>query len=57
LDYSTDAELIHERMEKLVEIVIDGGPGGLEPSTVLDCTGDEITVIREGKGDLSSVLQ
>lgn len=50
LDYSTDPELIHERMEKLVDMVVDGGPGGLEPSTVLDCSGSEITVLREGKG-------
>ncbi|MFM7104748.1 MAG: L-threonylcarbamoyladenylate synthase [Flavobacteriales bacterium] len=50
LDYSTDPELIHERMEKLVEIVIDGGIGGLEPSTILDCTGEEILTIRQGKG-------
>jgi tRNA threonylcarbamoyl adenosine modification protein (Sua5/YciO/YrdC/YwlC family) len=52
LEYSTDPELIHERMEKLVAMVIDGGPGGLEPSTILDCTGEEITVIREGKGSI-----
>ena len=56
LDYSTDPELIHDRMEKLVQIVIDGGPGGLEPSTVLDCTDREITIVREGKGDFSSFL-
>jgi len=43
-------------MEKLVEIIIDGGPGGLEPSTVLDCTGEEISIIREGKGDLAGIL-
>jgi len=52
LDYSTDPELIHQTMEKLVDIVVDGGAGGLEPSTVLDCTGNEIVVVREGKGQL-----
>lgn len=52
LDYSTDPELIHQTMEKLVDIVVDGGVGGLEPSTVLDCTGNEIVVVREGKGKL-----
>ncbi|NPV36146.1 MAG: threonylcarbamoyl-AMP synthase [Bacteroidales bacterium] len=50
LEYTTDPELIHEKYEHLVDIVIDGGYGGNEPSTVLDCTGDEIVVIREGKG-------
>lgn len=50
LEYTTDPELIHEKYEHLVDIVIDGGYGGNEPSTVLDCTGDEIVVVREGKG-------
>ncbi len=46
----TDPELIYHNFGHLVDMVIDGGPGGIVPSTVLDCTGDEITVIREGKG-------
>lgn len=50
LEYTTDPELIHEKYEHLVDIVIDGGYGGNEPSTVLDCTDDEIVVVREGKG-------
>lgn len=50
LEYTTDPELIHEKYEQLVDIVIDGGPGGFDASTVLDCTGDEIVVLREGKG-------
>ncbi len=50
LEYTTDPFLIHEKFEKLVDIVIDGGPGGLEASTILDCTGDGIEVVREGKG-------
>lgn len=52
VEYGTDPELIHEKYENLVDIVIDGGYGGLEPSTILDCTTDEITIIRQGKGIL-----
>lgn len=52
LEYTTDASLIHERLEKLVDIVIDGGPGGFDASTVLDCTGEGIEVVREGKGPI-----
>ncbi|MEI6575666.1 MAG: L-threonylcarbamoyladenylate synthase [Bacteroidota bacterium] len=53
IEYSTDPELIHERFEKLVDIVIDGGYGGNVASTIVDCTGDDLVVIREGKGDIS----
>ena len=35
-----------------VDLVIDGGYGGLEPSTVVDCTTDEFEIIRQGKGQL-----
>jgi tRNA threonylcarbamoyl adenosine modification protein (Sua5/YciO/YrdC/YwlC family) len=52
LEYTTDPELIYEKYQKTVDIVIDGGAGDNEPSTVVDCTGDEIEVIREGKGKL-----
>lgn len=52
IEYSTDPELIHEKFESLVDIVIDGGYGDNEPSTIIDCTGDEISVLREGKGKL-----
>ncbi|HOW25919.1 MAG TPA: L-threonylcarbamoyladenylate synthase [Bacteroidales bacterium] len=52
LEYSTDPELIHEKFKDLVDIVIDGGYGDNEPSTILDCTGEEIFVIREGKGEI-----
>lgn len=50
VEYTTDPSLIHEKFEKLVDIVIDGGIGGLDVSTILDCTGGEITLVREGKG-------
>jgi tRNA threonylcarbamoyl adenosine modification protein (Sua5/YciO/YrdC/YwlC family) len=50
IEYSTDPELIHERFENLVDIVIDGGYGGTEASTVLNCSTGEIEIVREGKG-------
>ncbi len=52
LEYSTDPELIYEKYSNLVDIVIDGGYGDNEPSTVVDCTGNELIIIREGKGIL-----
>ena len=51
-EYLTDPYLMHEKFEKLVDIVIDGGEGGTEPSTVVDCSNGEIEIIREGKGEL-----
>lgn len=52
LEYSTDPELIHEKYRNQVELVIDGGYGDIEPSTIIDCTNDEIKIIRQGKGNL-----
>lgn len=49
IEYSTDPELIHEKYANQVSIVIDGGMGGIEPSTVVDCTDDEFEVVRQGK--------
>lgn len=46
----TDPELMDANFHKLVDIVIDGGIGGMVPSTVIDCTGDEPTLIRKGLG-------
>lgn len=51
-EYSTDPELIAEKYEGQVDMVIDGGYGGLEPSTVIDCTTDEFEIVRQGKGKL-----
>ncbi len=56
LEYTTDPELIHEKYQSLVDIVIDGGFGDNQASTVIDCTGNEMEVIRLGKGDVSSIL-
>lgn len=52
IEYTTDPELIHEKYHEIADIVIDGGFGELIPSTIVDCTGDEITIVREGKGVL-----
>ncbi len=52
LEYSTDPELIFEKWEHLVDLVIDGGYGDNTPSTVIDLSGHEPEVIREGKGSL-----
>jgi tRNA threonylcarbamoyl adenosine modification protein (Sua5/YciO/YrdC/YwlC family) len=52
LEYTTDPELIHEKWEKLVDVVIDGGYGGNVASTVIDLSEGEPQIIREGKGSL-----
>ena len=48
----TDPELIHEKFQKLVDIVVDGGIGGMEYSTIVDMTDEEPEVIRQGAGRL-----
>ena len=52
LEYSTDPELINEKYQDIAEVVIDGGYGEFIPSTIIDCTGEEIVIVREGKGVL-----
>jgi len=52
IEYTTDPELIFENYQNLVDLVIDGGAGNNIPSTVVDCTGDEPAIIREGLGEL-----
>ncbi len=52
LAYTTDPELIHDQFQEEVDLVIDGGFGGIEVSTIVDCTGDEIEIVRQGKGEL-----
>ena len=47
----TDPELIYENFKKLVDIVIDGGIGGMEPSTVVDCTSEPYQILRQGLGE------
>jgi len=57
IEYTTDPELIYEKYKNLVDLVIDGGYCGNIPSTVVDCTTEEPTVIREGKGIFSQVFE
>ena len=55
IEYSTDPELIFEKFEKTVDIIIDGGYGGNVPSTVLDCTVEPFEVLREGLGEIEGL--
>jgi tRNA threonylcarbamoyl adenosine modification protein (Sua5/YciO/YrdC/YwlC family) len=52
IEYITDPELIHEKYREFADIVIDGGYGKNEASTIVDCTGDEPEIIRQGLGIL-----
>ena len=52
IEYTTDPELIYEKWKNIVDLVIDGGFGGNQPSTVIDLSKDEIEIVREGKGSL-----
>jgi tRNA threonylcarbamoyl adenosine modification protein (Sua5/YciO/YrdC/YwlC family) len=52
IEYTTDPELIFEKWQDLVDLVIDGGYGDNVGSTVIDLSGDEPIVVREGKGSL-----
>jgi len=50
IEYNTDAEVLYEEFGDRVDMVIDGGYGDNQPSTIIDCTSNEIEIIREGKG-------
>lgn len=52
VEYSTDPELIYEKYRNLVDMVVDGGYGGIEGSTVVDCTGDDPVIVRQGNAEL-----
>jgi tRNA threonylcarbamoyl adenosine modification protein (Sua5/YciO/YrdC/YwlC family) len=52
IEYTTDPELIYEKWQHLVDVIVDGGYGDNVPSTVIDLTGDEPQLIRQGKGSL-----
>jgi tRNA threonylcarbamoyl adenosine modification protein (Sua5/YciO/YrdC/YwlC family) len=56
VDYTTDPERIDEHIGHQVDLVIDGGIGGLEASTVIDLTEGEPKVLREGKGAVEGLL-
>jgi tRNA threonylcarbamoyl adenosine modification protein (Sua5/YciO/YrdC/YwlC family) len=51
-EYTTDPEEIYAEFKNEVEIVIDAGAGGNVPSSVIDCTGGEFKIVREGLGDV-----
>ena len=55
LEYTTDPELIYEKWDNLVDIVIDGGYGGNVGSTIIDVSTGSPEVIREGKGSLDII--
>ncbi len=52
IEYTTDPELIYEKYNNMVDIVIDGGYGDNEASTIVDCTSGEPIILRQGKGIL-----
>ena len=52
IGYATNPELMDEKFGDLVDLVIDGGIGGVELSTIVNCTGSEPEIIRQGKGIL-----
>jgi tRNA threonylcarbamoyl adenosine modification protein (Sua5/YciO/YrdC/YwlC family) len=55
-EYTTDPEEIYEDFKHLVDVVIDGGAGNNVPSTVIDCTGNEITIVRQAAGNIEQFL-
>ncbi len=56
IEYTTDPEMIHEKYKNLVDIVIAGGFGHVEASTVIDCTSGEPEILRQGLGVLEEFL-
>lgn len=52
IEYMTNPELIYEKFGNLVDIVVDGGIGDFNPSTIVDCTQHDTEITRQGKGDL-----
>ena len=51
-EYESDPELIKDEFTNMVDIIIDGGYGGVEPSSIIDCSGSEPMIVREGKGEV-----
>ena len=56
IEYTTDPELIYEKYKEQVDAVIDGGYMNNVATTIVDCTGDEPIIIRQGIGDLDEFL-
>lgn len=57
LEYYTDPETIYENYREKIDLMIDGGYGNIYPSTVLDCTANEIIVVREGLGEVAALFE
>ena len=55
-EYTTDPEKIYDDFKHKVDIVVDGGPGGNVASSVIDCTGDTLSIIRKGLGDVDWMI-
>ena len=53
IEYITTPELIEEKFGEEVELIIDGGIGNIEPSTIVNCTSGEAEIVRQGKGILN----
>lgn len=53
IEYITNPELIQEKFGHQVDLIIDGGIGGIEPSTIVDCTNGKAEIVRQGKGVLA----
>ena len=56
IEYYTDPEVMHDLFSSQVDIVIEGGPGNVTPSTVIDCTSGTPELIREGAGEWTSLV-
>ena len=56
LEYATDPELIYEQYKNQVDLIIDGGYGDNQASTILDYSGEELEIIRQGKGEINNFL-
>ncbi|HQQ12769.1 MAG TPA: L-threonylcarbamoyladenylate synthase [Bacteroidales bacterium] len=52
LEYTTDPEIIYDNFKDKVDIIIDAGHGGNQASTIVDCTDNEVVILRQGKGFL-----
>ena len=55
IEYTTDPELIFEKWNTKVDVIVDGGFGGNMPSTVIDLSNGEIEILREGKGSVENL--